>query len=99
MITEADSEILEQRGLDLELLVGFGVESCSPHGREGRNWIMIPYREAGRLVNRKYRSIGAAKAFAQDTGGKQVFWNVDVIADPTLATMPLARPSDGFKMT
>jgi twinkle protein len=89
MIKDVDAEILEQRGLDLELLVRLGVESCSQHGREGRNWIMIPYTETGRLVNRKYRAIGATKAFAQDSGGKQVFWNVDAIADPTLATMPL----------
>jgi len=89
MIKDVDAEILEQRGLDLELLVRLGVESCSQHGREGRNWIMIPYTETGRLVNRKYRAIGATKAFAQDSGGKQVFWNVDAIADPTLATIPL----------
>ena len=29
MIKDVDAEILEQRGLDLELLVRLGVESCS----------------------------------------------------------------------
>jgi twinkle protein len=96
VIRQLEADLLEARGLDIELVARLGVESCSPRGSEGKNWIMIPFREAGRIVNRKYRAIGGAKAFAQDTGGKQIFWNVDVIADETLSGLPLVITEGEF---
>jgi twinkle protein len=79
-------EILEARGLDVELLVKHGVDASARHGSE---CIVIPFLEGGKVVNHKHRGFGEAKVFSQDTGGRQVFWNVDVISDPSLADRPL----------
>lgn len=88
-LRRAEADILEkERGLDPELLVRLGIESASRSGSD-EPWIMIPYIEGGRIVNRKYRTIGERKEFYQQQGGKQIFWNVDVISDPTLAQQPL----------
>src|SRR5215472_2563112 len=84
MLRDAEAKILEERGLDVELISRFGIESCGRRGPDGKNWIMIPFVEAGRVVNRKYRAVGEWKAFNQEVGGRQTFWNVDVIGDQTL---------------
>lgn len=86
MISDRHEKILEARGLDVELLERFGIASAS---RKGSDWIVIPVFEGGVLVNRVYRTIAGEKQFSQDQGGKQIFWNSDVIADETLANQPL----------
>ena len=85
-LTERLQTLLEDRGLDVELLARLGVGACA---RLGADWIAIPYFENGALVNHKYRTLGATKRFTQDKGGKQILWNVDCLADPTLADEPL----------
>jgi twinkle protein len=85
-LSERSRKILEERGLDAELLVRHGVESSD---RLGPDCIVIPFIEAGQAVNHKFRTIAGDKKFCQDAGGRKVFWNVDVIADPTLANVPL----------
>jgi twinkle protein len=80
-------EILEARGLDVELLVRHGVDACD-RPTSGL-CVVIPFKEAGQIVNRKYRSIDGDKRFMQDKDAKKVFWNVDVIADETLKDRPL----------
>ena len=86
MLTERHQSLLEARGLDVELLDRYGVSS---NKRLGLDAIEIPYFQAGERVNTKYRSISGEKRFAQDEGGKCVFWNVDAISDETLADHPL----------
>jgi len=86
MLTERHQTLLEARGLDVELLVRYGVSS---NARLGPDSIEIPYTVAGERVNTKYRTISGEKRFAQDEGGKCVFWNQDVISDETLADQPL----------
>lgn len=78
--------MLEARGLDAELLVRLGVASSA---KLGGDCVAIPYLENGRQVNTKFRTIGGEKRFCQETGARKVFWNVDAIADPTLADLPL----------
>lgn len=86
VLNDRHRQILEARGLDAELLVRFGVASSD---RLGGDCIVIPFVEGGRVVNRKYRTISGEKRFCQDAGARKVFWNVDVISDPTLQDHPL----------
>lgn len=85
-ISQPNLRILETRGLDPEILVRYGVDD-SP--RLGSSCIVIPFRERGHIVNRKYRTIDGDKRFLQETGARKVFWNVDVIADQHLSELPL----------
>ena len=84
-LTEQQSQLLDARGLDLELLGRLGVSWSD----RGSDWVSIPYLEAGRVVNHKYRTISGEKRFSQDAGAKKCFWNADVIGDATLADQPL----------
>ncbi len=85
-LSERHQAILEARGLDAEQLAKHGVESSD---KLGTDCVVIPFVEAGRIVNRKYRTIAGEKRFAQDAGARKVFWNVDVLSDATLADQPL----------
>lgn len=85
-LTESQIAILEKRGLDAELLVRLGVSS---NPERGGDWIVIPYFQGGKLVNRKHRTIAGEKRFSQDKDAVKCFWNVDAIADSTLAAEPL----------
>ena len=78
-------ELLEARGLDVELCVSLGVRDSE----FGRDWIEIPFMVDGEEVNVKRRTVSGEKKFSQDEGGKCVFWNADVIADPGMAHLPL----------
>lgn len=85
-LSRRHGDLLECRGLDIEILERYGVTSGSRHGPDT---IEIPYYWGGERVNTKYRTIAGEKQFSQDAGGKCVFWNCDVISDPTLADQPL----------
>lgn len=85
-LTERHAEILEGRGLDLELLDRMGVVT---HAERGGDWISIPYHRGGSVVNQKHRTIAGEKRFYQDKDAVKCFWNVDVITDATLAGEPL----------
>jgi len=87
MLNEQQQRALTERGLDLELLERLGVESCSP--RSGDPWIKIPYLEGGKRVNEKRRTIFGDKKFYQDAGAKPIPWNLDVLDDPSLASLPI----------
>src|SRR5262249_16426902 len=93
MLTERHQALLEARGLDLELLVSYGVESSD---RLGRDCISIPYYRGDEIVNHKYRTISAEKRFAQDEGAPCIFWNQNVIADQLLAHLPLVITEGEF---
>lgn len=68
------------RGLDPEVAVRLGWTASG-------GFIEIPYFRDGQIKNRKYRGI-LDKTFRQD-GGKQFFWNIDILADDSLAAEPL----------
>lgn len=88
MLNAAASEFLEERGLDLEVVVRYGLETRSPPGISEGEWIAIPYFRNDREVNAKYRRI-PGKGFMQTKGGKQCFWNESVLDDPGLLDEPL----------
>ncbi len=79
-------ELLKARGLEAEMLARHGVESSD---KLGSDTVIIPFKQAGRIVNRKYRTIAGIKRFTQDAGAIKCFWNFDVILDQTLADQPL----------
>lgn len=85
-LNERHRAILEARGLQAEALDHFGVASSD---KLGGDCVVIPFVRNGVVVNHKYRTIGGRKDFLQDAGAVKTFWNVDVIADQTLADRPL----------
>ena len=91
-ISDSVAKFLEERGFDLETVaLKTGIYSVSrPGGDPDANgdWMAIPFVKRGKVVNRKYRS-AREKKFSQDAGGSQIFFNRDVIADPTLKDFPL----------
>lgn len=93
MLDERHARMLEERGLDVELVTRLGVASSPDRGRD---WIAIPFVVGGKVVNHKYRSLGFDKRFAQDKDAAQAFWNQDVITDPTLSGYPLVITEGEF---
>ena len=79
------NEILEQRGLNLEILAKYGVETFSQNGIEH---CKFPYFRNSEAVNTKYRTIAGEKKFWQD-GGIKCVWNEDCLRDETLSDQPL----------
>lgn len=77
---------LEARGLDPVLCERVGLTSGT--GRDGCDWIAIPFERDGRRVNRKFRKLDE-KAWRQDKGGEQIFWRLDCLKDAGLADQPL----------
>ena len=80
-LTERHIALIDARGLDPELMVKLGV-GASARFSDG---IAIPYFEGGVQVALKHRTLGPDKRFTQEAGGRQIFWNVDCLADDTLA--------------
>lgn len=78
--------LLQERGLDAETVVRFGVES-SP--KLGGDCVVLPFLRDGKVVNHKYRTIAGEKRFCQDADAVKCFWNMDAITDPALANEPL----------
>jgi twinkle protein len=87
-------EWLEARGISVEVATSTGLYS----GRRGTTGVepdangtilVFPYLENGVEVNAKYRAPG--KRFWQKQGGKKLFWNRDVLQDPSVldGTHPL----------
>lgn len=85
-LTEAHAELMQERGLDLEMLWKVGVESVAT--RMPGQWVRYPYLVAGKTVNHKYRRLDE-KDFRQDPAGTKCLWNFDCLADPSLAAEPL----------
>ena len=75
-LTEAHSALLEKRGVSPEKAAELGWQTCA--GRKG-DWIAIPFRRAGKIVNWKYRTISGEKKFSQSKGGEQCFYNLEAI--------------------
>jgi twinkle protein len=78
-LTARQQEILEQRGINVELAVRMGWRSA---GRSGSGEaIDIPYYRDGREVNCKTRTIEGEKRFWQVEGGEKCLYNVDGVRD------------------
>jgi twinkle protein len=86
MLSKHHQEILEARGLDAELLDRLGVDSFD---KQSGDWVAIPYVDSGETISHKYRTIAGDKKFYQDAGKRAVFWNIDCLRDPTLASQPV----------
>lgn len=71
-------EWIEARGLDPELAERFGLQTVQ---RDGRNWLAVPYLEAGEPINHKYR-LTSQKDHRMDTGAPLALWNADCLQDP-----------------
>lgn len=78
---------LEKRGLSVEMAVALGWRPCA--GPTDDLWFAIPFLDQGKRVGTKYRTVGGAKMFTQDAGSPQIFWNVDCLREPELASYPL----------
>jgi twinkle protein len=87
------AELLEGRGLDVELLSRTGVSSLD---RSDGDWIAIPFVAGGEIVNHKYRTISGDKRFSQDAEARKCFWNFDCLADESLASQPLVITEGEF---
>ncbi len=85
-LSKRHGDLLEARGLDLELIERLGVSSS---GRLGADTIAIPYLRGGQHVGTKYRTIAGEKRFAQDPGSAQILYNQDCLSDATLEGQPI----------
>jgi twinkle protein len=85
MLNQKNQDLLEARGLDIELAERLGISNSSRPGFD----IEIPYFRDGSLVNRKYRTISGVKKFSQDEGAPCIFWNRDVLLDESLRGQPI----------
>lgn len=79
-------ELLEARGLDIELLDRLGVSSSD---RLGPDTIRIPYYRGDRIVGVKYRTIAGEKRFLQESGSEQILYNRNCLTDPAMEHMPI----------
>ena len=85
-LTQRHADLLEARGLDIELLERIGIASSERHGPD---WIAMPYFRGEQVVGTKYRTIAGDKSFTQDKGSEQILYNRDCLSDPTLNDQPI----------
>lgn len=88
--------VFEARGISADTAVKFGVHSGKwlKNGETsevvpdpGGNVVIFPFNENGKEVGAKWRWTDretSEKRFAQPKGGKQIFWNADILDDPSL---------------
>lgn len=69
---------IEARGIDAALAEKLGLETVMDSGAA---WLVVPYREAGETINRKWRQTGEKK-HKMDTGAPLALWNADCLKDP-----------------
>lgn len=88
-LSRRHGDLLEARGLDIELLERLGVRSCERPGQQGSDLIAIPYLRGEQVVGMKYRTISGEKCFSQEEGSEQIFYNWNCLNDPTLEDQPI----------
>lgn len=76
MIHPKHQEWLEARGIESSIAEELEVSTVTRHGA---NWLCLPYRVNGEIVNRKYRRTGE-KQHEMDKGGKLCFWNAECLS-------------------
>lgn len=75
MIEGPHSQWLQNRGIPSDLAARLGITA----GSKGEaQWLSIPYRLDGQIVNRKHRRIDE-KQHSMDKGGKLCLWNAEVL--------------------
>lgn len=84
-LSRRHQDLLEARGLDVELLERLSVSSSD----RGSDWIEIPYFDRGERINSKFRTISGDKRFYQEAGKRAAFYNLDCLYDQTLAGQPV----------
>lgn len=72
------SEWIEARGIAPDLAAKFGLETVTD---AGANWLVVPYREGGETINRKWR-MTSEKRHRMDAGAPLSLWNADCLKDP-----------------
>ena len=85
-LSRRHGDLLEARGLDIELLERLGIHTSD---RLGADTIAIPYYQGEEVVGTKYRTISGEKKFTQDVGSAQIFYNWNCLADETLENQPI----------
>jgi len=78
MLTAKHIELLEARGLEVELLSQMGWFSAENPGA-GDGFIGIPYFRDGKKVGCKYRTLSGEKKFYQEKGSEQCLYNLDAL--------------------
>lgn len=77
MIHDRHIEWIEARGIGLELAEKMGLfTKCDG----GKNWLAVPYLEAGKVVNHKYR-LTSEKRHQMDGGAPLLLWNLDCLSE------------------
>lgn len=80
MLIPKHIEILENRGLDIEMVSRLGWKSVA-NPKDGNEWIEIPYFRKGQIVGQKFRTISGEKKFYQQKGSEQCLYNLDSLID------------------
>lgn len=75
MIGKQHQEWLNARGIPSDLAARLGITG---HAKGAAQWLTIPYRLDGEVVNRKFRRIDE-KQHSMDKGGKLCLWNSEVL--------------------
>ena len=78
MIHDRHKQWIEGRGIDPQLAEAFGLETVA---EGGGYWLTVPYREAGEIINHKWRRT-QEKQHRMDPGAPLSLWNVDCLSDP-----------------
>jgi len=76
-IHEKHKAWIEARGLDPLLAERLGLRT---ERRDGKNWLVVPYVEAGVAVNHKWR-LTSEKDHRMDTGAPLSLWNADCLKE------------------
>lgn len=87
------AEVLETRGLDIELLARLGVDGSTMLGGDKKGAIVIPSYDGDEIVGEKHRTLipepDGRKLFVQRKGSRQCFYNINVLRDESLYAHPL----------
>jgi twinkle protein len=87
MISNRHMEILEARGLDIELVDRLGLSSVDRAGGEA---LAIPFKRNGEVVRRKFRSFDREEGkWTAEKGGIRCAFNEDCLRDGDLDVRPV----------
>lgn len=83
-------DVLEARGLDVELASRLGVNGVQ---RDGGDLIQIDFRRGEEIVRRKFKRLveveGKPRYWQEPKGGPKLAWNEDALRDESLHGQPL----------
>jgi len=92
MLDEACENFLDERRIDTEVAVKYGIYTANNvvGTKRGSSVLVFPYLERGETVNEKFRLLPKQR-FWQHSGRRKIFWNADALDDPALeaGTLPL----------